>query len=59
MKAQAVKGAMKKGESQVLVAHTYNPRYSRRQKSGGLRFKPAWANSLGEFILTHHKKGWE
>jgi hypothetical protein len=51
MKAQAVKGAMKNGESQVLVAHTYNPRYSRRQKSRGLRFKPAWANSLGEFIL--------
>jgi hypothetical protein len=24
-----------------------------------LRFNPAWANSLGEFILTHHKKGWE
>jgi hypothetical protein len=45
--------------SQALVAHAYNPSYSRGRDQEDRGSKPAWANSSQDPISkkNHHKKG--
>jgi hypothetical protein len=50
---------LKRGSSQALVAHTYNPTYLGCRNQEDLGLKPSWANSSARSYLenTHHKKG--
>jgi hypothetical protein len=45
--------------NQALVAHTYNPSYSRGSDQEDIGSKPDWANSLRDTILkkSFTKKG--